>query len=106
MTVDPAAIAARLRARRAPFERVFRLSAPGAFIGIPLCMVLAAVKAPELLQTVVGVPVILAFAAAWVSGVALWILGIRDMRNMFRPGSARAYDSRGEGPPPPTSSPQ
>jgi hypothetical protein len=42
------------------------------------------------------IPTIVAFFATWLSMLGMWVLGVRDLRNMFRPSSAQAYDEHGE----------
>ena len=94
MSADPVVIAARTRARQAVLARVLTTTAPIAVGGIPLLMLLAAFDAPLVLQYVIGVPVLVAFAVTLLAVIALWVVGVRDVRNWFRPGSARAYDER------------
>jgi len=50
--------------------------------------------ASEPWMNVVMVPTIVAFFASWFSILLLWVLGIRDFRNMLRPDSADAYNKR------------
>lgn len=95
MSADPVAIAARLHRQMAPFRRIVRVTGPVVVLGMPLLIALVALGAPEMLTNILGIPVLLAFLVTWVSLLALWVLGLRNFRNMFRPGSAQAYDAEG-----------
>jgi uncharacterized membrane protein (DUF485 family) len=97
MTADPAVIAARLARQRARLHRVLRVSVPTTLIGFPLVI---AFDQPALrgiadrAKVVVSIIAVVGFLTTWVCLLAYWVNRLRDMRNMFRPGSARAYEDR------------
>jgi hypothetical protein len=92
---QPVEIATRIRAQRRLLRRVLRVSLPVTIIGAALLFG-AGSSASDPRMNVVVIPTIVAFFATWLSMLGMWVLGVRDLRNMFRPGSAQAYDEHGE----------
>ena len=90
MSNNPIEIADRIRRQRRVLRRVLWVSLPIALTGIVIVFA-AQSRVTESLMNLVIVPTFLGFIASWLSFWGLWILGIRDFRNMFRPGSAEAY---------------
>ena len=88
---SPAEIAERIRAQRRFLQRIVFVTFPIALVGMGI-MVVAQPHVSKTAINLVIVPTVIAFFAAWFSILALWLLGFRDLRNMFRPGSADAYE--------------
>jgi hypothetical protein len=91
MSNDPVEIAGRIRAQRQVIGRILRVSVPVTLVGFVIVFA-ADSHMDEPWMNVVIVPTFLAFFATWFSILGLWVLGIRDFRNMLRPGSADADD--------------
>jgi hypothetical protein len=91
MSKDPVEISGRIRAQRRMLGRVLRVSIPVTLVGFVIAFA-AGSHLSEPWVNVVIVPTFLAFFASWFSMLALWVLGLRDVRNMLRPGSAAAYN--------------
>ena len=72
-------------------QRILWVSIPITLIGFVIAFA-AGSRLSEPAMNVVIVPTFFAFFASWFSILGLWVLGIRDFRNMLRPGSADAYN--------------
>ena len=93
MTEHPVEIAERIRMQRRALRRVARLSVPVSLIGFAIIYATAS-RVSGALANLVMVPTVLAFLVSWLCFWGLWVLGLRDFRNMLRPGSADAYDRK------------
>ena len=91
MSKDPVRIADRIRAQRRMLRRILRVSLPLTLIGFVIVFAVGS-RVSEQSMSVVILPTVLAFFTSWLSIWGLWVLGIRDFRNMLRPGSAEAYE--------------
>jgi len=91
MATDPTAVARRIRTQRRILTRILRVSIPIMLLGVAAAFALGE-RVAETRMNVVIIPTLLAFFVSWLSILALWVLGVRDMRNKFRPGSAGAYE--------------
>ena len=97
MTADPAVIAAKLGRQRARLHRVLWVSVPTTLIGFPLIIAfgLPALRGiPNPVKLVVSIIAVVGFFTTWVCLLVYWVNRLRDLRNMFRPGSARVYEDR------------
>jgi hypothetical protein len=88
---DPIVVAKQIRAQRRTLSRVLRISLPITLVGFAILLAIGS-RVSESRATVIALTTVLAFLVSWLSILGLSVLGVRDLRNMLRPGSAAAYD--------------